>query len=177
MIRIFRLRGLGYNQREIADKIGGISQQQISYFLKLMKAKSSKIGEEATIRSLLPHLASPIEEGMGDIPWHGQEASHNLSVNHAEKFRNIDRNIDRNMHFYNLTVNQAEKIRKIDKNMRKVEQLMKDNEEKRMEQEQELAEKILTRVNDLNVELTEKHFSYLNKKYELFFNTEEENSE
>ena len=153
MIRIFRLRGLGYNQREIADKIGGISQQQISYFLKLMKAKSSKIGEEAYIRSLLPYLASPIEEGMGDIPWHGQEASHNLSVNHAEK------------------------IRKIDRNMQKVEQLMKDNEEKRMEQEQELAEKIFTRVNDLNVELTEKHFSYLNKKYELFFNTEEENSE
>ena len=61
--------------------------------------------------------------------------------------------------------------------MQKVEQLMKDNEEKRMEQEQELAEKIFTRVNDLNVELTEKHFSYLNKKYELFFNTEEENSE
>ena len=91
MIRIFRLRGLGYNQREIADKIGGISQQQISYFLKLMKAKSSKIGEEAYIRSLLPYLASPIEEGMGDIPWHGQEAPYNLSLNHAEKFRNIDR--------------------------------------------------------------------------------------
>jgi len=81
------------------------------------------------------------------------------------------------MHFYNLTVNQAEKIRKIDRNMQKVEQLMKDNEEKRMEQEQELAEKIFTRVNDLNIEHTEKHFSYLNKKYELFFNTEEENSE
>jgi hypothetical protein len=173
MIRIFRLRGLGYNQREIADKIGGISQQQISYFLKQMKAKSSKIGEEAYIRSLLPYLASPIEEGMGDIPWHGQEASYSLSLNHAEKFRKIDRN----MHFYNLTVNQAEKIRKIDRNMQKVEQLMKDNEEKRMEQEQELAEKIFTRVNDLNIEHTEKHFSYLNKKYELFFNTEEENSE
>lgn len=54
--KIFMLRGLGFNQREIADRLE-VSQQTVSYNLKLMKSKSEIIGPEKYFRSLLPYFS------------------------------------------------------------------------------------------------------------------------
>ena len=56
MVKIFRLRGLGYSQSEIATRIS-VSQQTVSYYLKLMKSKSQTIGPDKYFRSLLPYLS------------------------------------------------------------------------------------------------------------------------
>jgi len=50
------LRGLGFNQREIADRLE-VSQQTVSYNLKLMKSKSEINGPEKYFRSLLPYFS------------------------------------------------------------------------------------------------------------------------
>lgn len=56
MLKIFMLRGLGFNQREIADRLE-VSQQTVSYNLKLMKSKSEINGPEKYFRSLLPYFS------------------------------------------------------------------------------------------------------------------------
>ena len=61
MVEIFLLRGLGYSQSEIATRIS-VSQQTVSYYLKLMKSKSEKYTPEIYFRSLLPYFSkkSPV---------------------------------------------------------------------------------------------------------------------
>jgi len=56
LLKIFMLRGLGFNQREIADRLE-VSQQTVSYNLKLMKSKSEINGPEKYFRSLLPYFS------------------------------------------------------------------------------------------------------------------------
>ena len=55
-VKIFRLRGLGYSQAEIANRIS-VSQQTVSYYLRLMKSKSDLIGPDKYFRSLLPYFS------------------------------------------------------------------------------------------------------------------------
>lgn len=58
-VKIFRLRGLGYSQAEIANRIS-VSQQTVSYYLRLMKSKSDLIGPDKYFRSLLPYLSDKL---------------------------------------------------------------------------------------------------------------------
>lgn len=72
-VKIFRLRGLGYSQAEIANRIS-VSQQTVSYYLRLMKSKSDLIGPDKYFRSLLPYFSES-------------------TVNHAEVFEKIKKEL------------------------------------------------------------------------------------
>ena len=73
LIRIFKLRGLGYSQSEIATRIS-VSQQTVSYYLRLMKSKSERIGVDKYFSSLLPYFSES-------------------TVNHAEVFEKIKKEL------------------------------------------------------------------------------------
>ena len=59
MAKILLLRGLGYSQSEIATRIS-VSQQTVSYYLKLMKSKAESTSPEEYFRSFIPYFSDKV---------------------------------------------------------------------------------------------------------------------